>query len=695
VVSTVHAMPDLVPLPREVGRLLLAHLPALAIAAAVVTVVVLGLGEWWARRRHARDLAGAQRVRILPGPRVDPAGAIAFWQHLLGLLPHRWAHRRAGHVVFEYTFTSDGLDLSVWLPASVPAGLVAAAARSAWPGSRTTTEPAEPAAPAHTATAATLTGAGTGALPPSVAGGVLRLARPPALPIRTDHTADPLRALIGAVGPLRLGHTAVVQILARPLAGPRFAAATRARGGAGGPLRAVAWLAQLVAVGLAALVQEVAQLAVQGPGHRAQLGRSPYNHSPYARLEHRPGEFHDPWKGAGLRVARRVTSARDRAAAIKSDGSGGGYRTLIRYLATTTPTDPSPDATRTAQHAARGRAHAVASTFAEFSGHNHYRRRPFRRPLRTIERRRLRRGDALSIAELAALAHLPTDEHVPGLRRAGAAAIAPPPQIPSAGPGVRPLGDSDAIPGRPVGVSIADARHHLWIIGATGAGKSTLLVHGVLADATAGRAAVVLDPKGDLITDIYARLPEHARARTVLIDPDQPGADGRWPCLNPLDPPRSAPDQTNAGGDAAVEHVVSVFARVFSAAWGHRSEDLLRVACLTLRAQRGADVGAVSLADLPALLTDSNVRRRAAAGLRPDSPLRQFWDWFDQLPDGARAQVAAPLLNKLRAILLRPFAAQLLCGRSTVDLAQMLDHGGLLLVRLPKGVLGADLKATS
>jgi len=64
--------------------------------------------------------------------------------------------------------------------------------------------------------------------------------------------------------------------------------------------------------------------------------------------------------------------------------------------------------------------------------------------------------------------------------------------------------------------------------------------------------------------------------------------------------------------------------------------------------------------------------------------------WFDQLPDSARAEVAAPLLNKLRAILLHPFAAQLLCGPTTVDLARLLDTGGLLLVRLPRGVLGED-----
>ena len=53
--------------------------------------------------------------------------------------------------------------------------------------------------------------------------------------------------------------------------------------------------------------------------------------------------------------------------------------------------------------------------------------------------------------------------------------------------------------------------------------------------------------------------------------------------------------------------------------------------------------------------------------------------------------MTAPLLNKLRALLLRPFARQLLCGGpSTINLTTVLDKGGVLLVRIPKGVLGEE-----
>ena len=368
----------------------------------------------------------------------------------------------------------------------------------------------------------------------------------------------------------------------------------------------------------------------------------------------------------------------------------------------------------------QGRAHAVASAFAAFSGHNHYRRHHLRHPATAITLRRLRRGDVLSVPELAALAHLPVDEHVPGLLRAGAAAVTPPPHTPLPGPGVKPLGDSDALPGRAVGVTVADARHHLQIIGATGSGKSTLMAHLVCDDAWAGRGALVIDPKGDLIVDITAHLPARARRRVILIDPDHPlpaghagtapGGGPVWPCLNPLSPHpgdsgmaahpgvSDGPFGNGAVGDAAVENVVTVFSRLFAASWGFRTDDLLRVACLTLRA--GPETP--SLAQIPELLTNPYALARATTHLRRtgtdsgavgqvNAELARYWRWFASLSDPARAQVTAPLLNKLRALLLRPFARQLLCGGpSAINLTTVLDRGGLLLVRIPKGVLGEE-----
>jgi Type IV secretion-system coupling protein DNA-binding domain len=168
---------------------------------------------------------------------------------------------------------------------------------------------------------------------------------------------------------------------------------------------------------------------------------------------------------------------------------------------------------------------------------------------------------------------------------------------------------------RPVALAVADGRHHLRIIGATGAGKSTLLTGQVLADAAAGRGAVLIDPKGDGVADILARLPEDAAGRVVLFDPDDRGAP---PCLNVLQG-----DGTGADTDVITDNLTGIFCRIYAAFWGPRTDDLFRSICLTLLGSVPPGSGQVTLADIPALLTDEARRpggvppARSAAATSP------------------------------------------------------------------------------
>ncbi|GAA5141805.1 hypothetical protein GCM10023320_81320 [Pseudonocardia adelaidensis] len=682
-------------------------------AAAVIATVSAG-HRWRMGRQQARCHANARLVTILPPPRVDPDGAVALWANLLGLLRPRWARLWHGqpHLGFDYLSSQHGIQIRIWVPGPIPPGLIEQAITAAWPGARTTTAPAPPHRSPTPRRLFPLPQQPARSVQPGqlvVAGGELRLARGDALPIGHDpRRPDPIRALLAAPGPLGPGEYAGVQILARPITGRRLT--TRTHGPTGGVFGVAGPLVRGLLGTAVMLLREVLDIATPAAGDR----RTTITGSASRSVQVGPRE-------------RLVASAEHRAAAAKT--RGGAYATLVRY-ATTTPL-PEHDGTAAglaqaqarARAVLRGRAHALASAFAGFSDHNHYRRHRLRHPLHTMRARRLGRGDVLSVAELAAIAHLPTDEHIPGLRRAGAAAIAPPPQIPHPGPGVKLLGDSDATPltsitsnpgrnqadrpgspspgaagqrrGRAVGLAVADARHHLHVIGPTGSGKSSLLAQLVLDDAHAGRGVLVIDPKGDLINDITHHLPAEAwrAGRVVVLDPD---ANRPPPCLNPLasHPAAEAALRTRWAGDPLVENIVSVFARLWAATWGPRTEDLLRVALLTLRASPETP----TLAQVPALLTDPTARYRASRHLR-DPLLRGFWHTYNQLSDPARTTITAPLLNKLRAVLLRPFAHHLLAGdqpggrsdgRSTVSLTHVLDRGGILLARLPKGRLGDD-----
>jgi hypothetical protein len=255
------------------------------------------------------------------------------------------------------------------------------------------------------------------------AGGALRLARPDILPLSTGHDPEaPLRALAGAAAGLADGEHAVLQVLTRPVTGARLRKARRAartqRGGQS-----------------ARLTSRLLDLATPG------------NHGG-SRI--RPGARSDPELAAEI----RETTAKL---------AGPQWETLIRYaVATTAPAQARDGASAwetraaAAQQAARlrGLAHALASATALYTGRNWLARRRLRRPAAAISSRRLTKGDLLSVPELAAIARLPGDPSLPGLARAGARAVPPPPAIPVPGPGVRPLGVSDAGAPRPVGLAV-------------------------------------------------------------------------------------------------------------------------------------------------------------------------------------------------------------------------------------------------
>ncbi|WP_245563585.1 type IV secretory system conjugative DNA transfer family protein [Longispora albida] len=229
-------------------------------------------------------------------------------------------------------------------------------------------------------------------------------------------------------------------------------------------------------------------------------------------------------------------------------------------------------------------------------------------------------------------------------------------------------------------VDVADARHHLHVPGPTGTGKSTLLLNLIITEARAGRGIIVLDPKGDLIRDALHRLPAEAAGRLVLIDPDEKEAP---PAFNLFD----------LGHDPAdtADQLVGVMAKVWASSWGGRLEDLARHAVATL-----AHVPGSTLADIPPLLTGKTFRDSVRARVRRTADpldiasLEAFWAWHDQQSPGEMNRHAGPLLSKLRAVLSRRFAADLLgTAASTFSLTDVLD-GGILLARLPKGTLGDD-----
>ena len=419
------------------------------------------------------------------------------------------------------------------------------------------------------------------------------------------------------------------------------------------PLRLVLGAFSLLSPGEQAMIQLLARPVTGRMRHKVrgaarQLRQANYG-SP-ARGRSRPSSLPDPTVAEDVRM-------------ILQKGAHPMWEVVIR-VAVASASGPS----------ARGKIHALAGALAVFAGPNDLVRARLRGGPEALERRSMPKGFLLSAPEVARIATLPSPLALPSLQRARARTVAPPRDLPEIG---KPLGSADH-PGyaRKVALAVPDAAHHLHLVGETGTGKSTLIAQMVLADAEAGRAAVVIDPKGDLVNSIVERLPEQAVGRTCLFDPDDPEVAVGLNVLSGEDP------------DLVVDQIVSVFRRIYADAWGARSDDIMRCACLTLTQVPGA-----TLADVGALLTNDEFRaqvRSDPSRFRNIGDVNLFWDWFEQLGP-QRATNIGPLMNKLRAFLLRgPVRAIVGQSEPKLDVGKLIDSGGLLLVRVPKGTIGEE-----
>ncbi|WOQ17599.1 type IV secretion system DNA-binding domain-containing protein [Raineyella sp. W15-4] len=277
----------------------------------------------------------------------------------------------------------------------------------------------------------------------------------------------------------------------------------------------------------------------------------------------------------------------------------------------------------------------------------------------------------LRVDDLARLVGWPLTEELPGLPAAHPRLLAP---VISPAKGRR-LGLAAVDKKTPVRLMVDDSLRHLHVIGPTGVGKSTLLANLALQDAAEGRGLVVVDPKGDLVGDILARLPQDRRDDVVVLDPTAERVVG----IDTLGGPSP---------DLAADTILAVLHALFADSWGPRTGDILHASLLTL-----ARSGGLPVALVPALLTNDGFRHQLVGRVAPADPLGvgAFWSGYSAQSEAARAQMIAPLMNKLRPLLMRP-GLRATFGQITprLALADVFTRRRIVLVSLAKGTLGSD-----
>jgi type IV secretory pathway TraG/TraD family ATPase VirD4 len=238
---------------------------------------------------------------------------------------------------------------------------------------------------------------------------------------------------------------------------------------------------------------------------------------------------------------------------------------------------------------------------------------------------------------------------------------------------------------RPIAISRRDRTMHMWLCGPTGVGKSTLITNMAVQDAQRGDGFAVVDPKGDLVREILARLPESRQGDVIVIDPSDTAMPVGFNLLGAA--------TTEAERELATDQVLYVLRQQWEAFWGPRTDAVLRAALLTLTHVPAPDGSAFTLCEIPEILTNAGFRRRVVGEPTVPTSVRQFWHWFEGVSDGERAQVVGPVLNKLGAFTQRT-PLRLMLGQSIgVDLARAMRNRKIILVPLGRGQLGAETAA--
>ena len=216
---------------------------------------------------------------------------------------------------------------------------------------------------------------------------------------------------------------------------------------------------------------------------------------------------------------------------------------------------------------------------------------------------------------------------------------------------------------------LSERRNHIYITGKSGTGKSSLLFNLAHADLVAGAGFLFIDPHGDTAMKLADSAPPYRRSDVIYFDP----LDSHVVRFNPL----IAVPPLHRGTLAA--RIVEVFRNIWSDSWGPRLDYILTNAIRLLLENPGS-----SLVDIPRLLSDD--RFRAKLLRRCDDPyIKHYWvKEFGGYSDKFRAEAIAPIQNKVGQFANNPILRDIVGGRSTLDIAKIMNEGKVLICNLSK-----------
>lgn len=255
-------------------------------------------------------------------------------------------------------------------------------------------------------------------------------------------------------------------------------------------------------------------------------------------------------------------------------------------------------------------------------------------------------------------------------------ALDEPSQLPS-GPGVQ-VGRTGA--GRPVLLPDALAASHTLVVGGSGSGKSTLLLRKAVQHMQRGEGLLYIDPHGgdDAFTLLRAVPPARAH-EVIVIDPTDPA---HVVSLNPLEGTQNSARARDRAAQQIGQLIDTAFETTDSS--GPMTRNLLRHALLL--AMWHPEGG--TLADAARIFRDDGFRDFLVARCGDPAEVAHWRNIVRSHGDHGYDNWRSYLTARLEPFESSAALLATLCQPASVDVADALQRGAIVLLRLPKGELG-------
>ncbi|MCD4811609.1 type IV secretion system DNA-binding domain-containing protein [bacterium] len=290
--------------------------------------------------------------------------------------------------------------------------------------------------------------------------------------------------------------------------------------------------------------------------------------------------------------------------------------------------------------------------------------------------------DIINIEELASLFHMPNiSVETPNIAWSRSKKLEPPMDLPVATDyGVSIFGETDYREQKiEFGIKPQDRQRHFYLLGKTGVGKSTLFKNMFIADVLRGDGACFVDPHGEVVEELLDHIPPERIDDVVYFDPTDIDHPVGFNLLELKD---------KSQRDLIADGVVEVFKKHFGDSWGPRLQYLLTNAVATLLEAQNTTLLAVIR-----ILIDKNFRKFILKQVS-DPILLKFWEEeYTQMSTNQRliTESVAPIQNKvgrfISSSVIRNIIGQV---KSTIDLREIMDNKKILLVNLAQGKLGEE-----